>query len=213
MRRWLILPTLLAAALAFAAVGAAHPGEGHGKGNKSTGKGGQLTFTVTTVDHGCGYRPWAMDKLTRKYKVRKNQDGSYTIRRQDKGVFTTTGPQSPSADPCPGVIRHGKHGTLLKAGITGKIHGYIQGTLTGGTFNPNGTCTAECTNTDFVKGFFTPTAGSTVRYTCLEGYAGCRFSFAYTTQRQNTQKLLYHHWVDRGTNGVTEEFIGDIATS
>src|SRR5436305_753204 len=179
MKRWLIVSALLGAALAFAAAGIADPGEGKGKGKKVTPRGGHLTFTVTTIDHGCDYRTWATDKLTRKYKVRQNQNGSYTIRREDKGVFTTTGPQSPSADPCPGVIRHGKHGKLLQAGITGKVHGYIQGTLTGGTFNPNGTCTAECTNTDFVAGFFTANAGSTVHHTCLEGYAGCRFNFPY----------------------------------
>ena len=213
MKRWLILSTLLAAAMTFAAVGTAHPGEGNGKGKKLTAKGGQLTFTVTTPDHGCRFDVWAMDQLTRKYKVKRNEDGSYTIRREDKGTFTTTGPKSPSSDPCPGVVRHGKHGQNLLPGITGGVHGYITGTLTGGTFNPNGSCVSPCSNTQFVAGFFTPNAGQTVSYTCNNGYAGCRFSFEYTAQRQQKQKLLYHHWVDRGTNGVTEDFFGDIATS
>jgi type 1 fimbria pilin len=207
MKRWLTFPVLIVAALAFAAIGLADPGHGHK--NKPNAKGGKLTFNVTTTDHGCDFRPWATDTLRRTYKVRLNKDGSYTIRREDKGRFVTTGPQSPSADPCPGVIRRGKHGETLKAGITGKMHGYLQGTVTGGTFNPSGTCTAECTAGDFIAGFFTSGAS----FTCSQGYAGCRFNFSYTAQRQKRQGLRYHHWVDRGTNGVNEIFIGDIATA
>jgi len=211
MKRWFILPVLLASALALAAVGAADPGDGKGKGggHAFSAKGGKITLQVTTADHGCSFRQWATDKLSRTYKVRKNENGSYTVRREDKGVFTTLAGPSPSADPCPAVIRKGKHGTTLLAGMTGKMHGYLHGTVTGGTFNPTGTCTAECTNKDFIAGFFT--AGST--FTCSQGYAGCRFSFEYTAQKQHTQKLKFHHWVDRGTNGVNETFIGDIATS
>jgi hypothetical protein len=212
MRRWFILPALLLSALALAAVGAAADpgnGKGKGKGHEFSAKGGKITLQVTTTDHGCSFRPWATDTLKRTYKVRKNQNGSFTVRREDNGKFTTLAGPSPSADPCPGVTRRGKHGTTLVAGITGKVHGYLQGTLTGGTFNPAGTCTAECTTSDFIKGFFS--AGST--FTCSQGYAGCRFSFEYTAQKQHTQKLKYHHWVDRGTNGVSEILIGDIATS
>src|SRR5213596_1102320 len=211
MRRWFILPAVIASALALAAAGAAEPGpgKGKGKGHEFVAKGGKLTLQVTTTDHGCNFRPWATDKLSRTFKVRKNENGSYTVRREDKGTFTTLAGPSPSADPCADVIRRGKHGTTLLAGMTGKMHGYIQGTVTGGTFNPTGTCTAECTNKDFIAGFFT--AGST--FTCIQGFAGCRFSFAYTAQKQNKQKLKFHHWVDRGTNGVSETFIGDIANS
>jgi hypothetical protein len=201
---------VLLAATAFAASGFADPGGGKGKGHKLTAKGGKIEFNVVTEDHGCGFRVWAMDTLHRKYTVRRNQDGSYTIRREDKGKFMTVAGPSPSADPCdPAVIRRGKHGTTLLAGVTGKMHGYITGKATGGTFNPNGTCVSPCTNTQFIAGFFS--AGT--KYTCNEGYAGCRFSFEYTAQRQNTQKLKYHHWVDRGIDGVHEIFIGDIATS
>src|SRR5919198_1372370 len=123
MKRWLILPALLHGAVAFAATSLADPGEGKKKGHTLTAKGGKIEFDVVTEDHGCEFRVWATDRLHRKYKVKKNQDGSYTIRREDKGTFTTTGPKSPSADPCPGVIRRGKHGSTLQAGITGKMHG------------------------------------------------------------------------------------------
>jgi hypothetical protein len=141
--------------------------------------------------------------------VKRNENGSYTVRRMDRGTFTTLGPQSPSADPCAGVTRRGKHGTLLRAGVTGKMHGYIVGTVTGGTFNPNGTCAAECTNSQFLAGFFT--AGA--QFTCVNGYAGCKFSFEYAVPGQERQGLLYHHWVDRETDGVNEIFVGDIASS
>ena len=206
MKRIALIVSLLVAALSFAAVGAA--GDGKGK-NKLSAKGGRISFDVVTQDHGCEFRVWANDKVHRTFTVKKNGDGSYRVRRTDKGVFTTVGGQSPSADPCPGVIRKGKHGQLVTPGITGKMHGYIAGTVTGGTFNPNGTCAAPCGNAAFLAGFFT--AGS--QFTCVNGYAGCRFSFEYTAQKGKKQGLRYHHWVDRGTNGVTEEFIGDIATS
>ncbi len=211
MRRIVTPLVLLAGAFALAASGLADPGEGKekGKGHKLTAKGGKIEFDVMTDDHGCSFRVWASDKLHRKYKVTRNEDGSYTIRREDKGTFTTVAGPSPGADPCPAVIRRGKHGTTLLAGVTGKMHGYITGTATGGTFNPNGSCASPCTNVQFIAGFFS--AGT--KYTCNAGFAGCRFNFEYTAQRQNSQKLKFHHWVDRGLDGVNETFIGDIASS
>src|SRR5438105_11680649 len=128
MRRWFVLPVLLASALALAAVGAADPGDGKGKGkgkekgHETTAMGGKITFQVVTTDHGCSFRPWATDKINRTYKVRKNENGSYTVRREDKGNFTTLAGLSPSADPCPDVTRKGQHGTTLLAGVTGKMH-------------------------------------------------------------------------------------------
>jgi hypothetical protein len=204
MKRWLTFPVLIVAALAFAAIGLADPGHGH-----KSAKGGKFVFHVVTTDHGCSFREWATDTLRRVYKVRRNENGTYTVRREDRGRFVTLAGQSPSADPCPGVIRRGKHGQTLLAGMKGKVHGYLQGTVSGGTFNPNGTCTAQCSASDFIAGFFT--AGST--FTCSQGYAGCRFNFSYTAQRHKRQALKYHHWVDRGLNGVNEIFIGDIANT
>jgi hypothetical protein len=205
MKRWLIISVLAVGSLAFATAALSTPGHGHGHHQGTWHK----TFTVTTADHGCSFRVWATDQIKRTFTVRQNHDGSYTVTRHDKGTFTTTGPSSPSADPCPGVIRKGKHGTLLAPGAVGKMHGFITGVVTGGTFNPNGTCAAECGNVAFIAGFFTP--GS--QFTCNNGYAGCRFEFEYTAQRHHHQHLRYHHWVDRGLNGVDETFVGDIASS
>jgi len=206
MKRILILPVLGIAVLFLATAAIAKPGHGHGHPH---GKTWHKTFMVTTADHGCGFRVWATDQVKRTFTVRQNANGSYTVTRHDTGSFTTTGPLSPSADPCPGVIRKGKHGTVLLPGATGKFHGYITGTVTGGTFNPNGTCAADCGNTAFIAGFFT--AGS--QFTCNNGYAGCRFDFEYTAPRHHHQHLLYHHWADRGLDGVNEVFVGDIANS
>jgi hypothetical protein len=204
MKRWLILPVLIVAALALAAIGLASPTKG-----KPNAKGGKFVFQTVTTDHGCDFRPWATDTARRVYKVRMNHDGTYTVRLETKGRFVTLAGQSPSADPCPGVIRRGKHGQTLLAGMKGKIHGYLQGTVSGGTFNPSGTCTDPCSSGNFIAGFFS--SGS--KFTCNEGYAGCRFSFEYTAQRHKRQGLKYHHWVDRGTDGVHEIFIGDIANA
>ena len=202
MKRWLISSVLGIAALALASIAAATPGHGHGEFHK--------TFTVTTADHGCAFRVWATDHIRRTFTVRKNRDGSYTVTRHDRGTFTTVGPLSPSADPCPGVKRQGRHGTTLLPGAVGNMHGFITGTVTGGTFNPNGTCAADCSNAAFIAGFFT--AGS--QFTCNNGYAGCRFEFEYNAERHHHhQHLRYHHWIDRGLNGVDETFVGDIATS
>jgi hypothetical protein len=205
MKRSLLVPLLAVASLAFAGVASSTPGSGH-NGTPTWRK----TFTVTTTDHGCASRPWATDQLRRTFSVRQNQDGSYTVTRHDTGTFTTTGPAGPSADPCPGVIRKGRHGTTLMPGVKGKMHGFITGTVTGGTFNPNGTCAADCGNVAFIAGFFT--AGS--QFTCNNGYAGCRFDFEYAVPRHHHfQHLKYHHWSDRGLDGVNEIFVGDIATS
>jgi hypothetical protein len=207
MKRLMALPVLVAGALALAAFAFANPGSANK--HAPNAKGGKLTFMVTTTDHGCDFRPWATDTLKRTYKVHLRQDGSYTVRREDKGRFVTIGGASPSADPCPDVIRRGKHGTTVAGGIKGKVHGYLQGTVTGGTFIPTATCTATCTTDEFIGAFFT--LGAT--FTCSQGYAGCRFNFSYTAQRQQKQGLLYHHWVDRGLDGVHEILIGDIATA
>jgi hypothetical protein len=208
--RFAILPVLFVVALSVAA--SAFAGEGHGKGRdeghgKGKGERGKLSMTVVTTDHGsCGQNPWATNTLERSYSVKKSGNGSYSVRRRDKGTFVTTGPVSPGA-----CETGSKHGHVLTAGYTGKVHGYLNGTVTGGTFVPTGTCTAQCTAGDFIAAFFTPGA----QFTCNNGYAGCRFAYEYTATKHTSQQaapLLYHHWEDKGTDGRTEVMKGDIAT-
>jgi hypothetical protein len=83
-KRW-ILPGLLVAAFALAATGLADPGHGKGKGHGKQGKFGP--YAVVTDDHGSCGNAWAVDTEKRSFTVHKNQDGSYTLLRRDRGTF------------------------------------------------------------------------------------------------------------------------------
>jgi hypothetical protein len=203
MRRWLFVPALLVAALAFAATGLADPGDGKGK---KQGKN-RFTFTLTTTDFGsCGTDVWALDKITRTFAVHDNGDGTFRLRRTDKGTFTTTGTQSPGK-----CETKTKHGTRVRAGVTGKVIGYLEGTVTpaaGQAFNPNATCANPCTRQAFLDAFFGP--GAT--YSCDINSTDCKFNFNYTAAKH--QSLRLRHWQDRGKGAGTmlqEVFHGDIS--
>jgi hypothetical protein len=162
-------------------------------------------FVVTTTDNGSCSIQWATDTIARTYYVHMNNDGSYRVREEDKGTFVTTGPGSPGA-----CETDSHHGTVLAAGHTGKLEGWLEGTVTGGTFNP--TVAANCGGapTCFRDTFIAAAFGPTAQFTCFAGYADCRFLFEYTAPDQG---LAYHHWSDTGLDGVTEVFRGDIADS
>ena len=199
MRRVILLPALLVAALALAAAGLADPG-GNGKAKGS--KHARFSATVTVPDNGTCGQPWATDTSRRTWTVKPSGNGTFRVTRRDKGTFVTL------AAPSPGACEtSGKHGHLVLAGINGKFRGYLTGTVSGGTFNPNATCSAACIgNTSaFIAAFF---PGGT--FTCSQGYAGCKFNFEYSSP---DKRLILRHWQDKGTNGVTEQFTGDIATS
>lgn len=200
MRRLLALSVLLLAGLAFAAAGLADPGD---KG-KAKGKANKRTFTVATTDNGTCNNEWAALALRRTFHVKKNRDGTFRLTRRDRGTFTTVAGQSPGA-----CDTTGKHGALVTAGIKGKIVGSLRGTITGGTYNPDATCTGpDCGFTDvFITTFFGPAA----KFSCFEGGA-CKFNYNYTAPKKKTQELKFRHWQDKGS-GTEEEFKGDIATS
>ena len=213
MRRLAILSALLAGALAFglgATTGAAKT-PSPPKPVKSPKPAKQphpnkVTTTIVTTDNGCSGTPWATDTLRRTLKVHRNPDGSYRIREEDRGTFTTTGGVSPGN--CP--ENKSKHGTAVAPGVSGKIKGYITGTVTNGTFNPNATCaTVPCTQPLFVAAFFGPTA----QFSCRTNSTDCKFDYKYHAHDQN---LRYHKWRDRGHGAGTslkEHFKGDIATT
>lgn len=199
MKRWFALPVLLVAALAFAAAGLADPGDS-GKGKKQGHN--KFTFVLTSTDNGCHGTPWATDTLTRTYSVHDNGNGTFRVIRRDKGTFTTIGGPSPGS--CPSD-KH--HGTVVRAGVTGKIVGYLEGTVSGGTFNPKATCAAACFTDTFISTFF----GSGATFSCFANSSDCKFNFNYTSP--NTT-LRFRHWQDRGKGAGTllkEIFIGDIA--
>jgi len=199
MRRIVIPFVLLVGVLALATAGLADPG-GKGKGKKN----GQNRFSAQVVvpDHGSCGNAWATDTSMRTWSVKKNHDGSFRVARRDKGTFVTMAAKSPGA-----CDTTGKHGNLVNAGINGKFRGFLSGTVTGGTFNPAATCNAACIGdtTAFIAAFF---PGGT--FTCSAGFAGCKFNFEYASPDKT---LKFHHWQDKGTNGVTEQFVGDIANS
>jgi hypothetical protein len=208
MRRWLILPVLLVAAIAFAATSLADPGD-NGKGKKQ-GKN-KFTFTLVTTDNGsCGEAagPWANDVISRTYSVKDNGDGTFTLRRTDRGTFTTIGGKSPGA-----CDTTGRHGLTVRAGIKGKFEGYLVGTVKATSFNKKATCVPACFTDTFLATFFTG-----AEFSCFINSTDCKFNFNYTAKakQQNIPKLKYRHWQDKGKGAGTmlkEEFIGDIANT
>jgi hypothetical protein len=208
MKRFIMLPVLLAAALALAATGLADPGD-KGKGKKQ-GKN-RFTFVVVSPDNGSCDQQWATDTITRTYFIKDNGDGTFRLRRQDHGTFITTGPVSPGK-----CDTKGKHGSVVMPGYTGKLTGYLVGTVKASSFNPKATCVAACLTDVFIATFFSPDA----QFSCNTNSTDCKFNFNYTSKaKQPTAalpKLKYRHWQDKGKGAGTllkEEFIGDIANS
>ena len=161
-------------------------------------------YAVTTTDGGCAGNTWAVDTESRRFQVKKGPDASghptWRVRRTDKGTFRSN--QGTSPGNC--ASNTGPHGATVSDGVKGKLNGYLQGTVTGGTYNPNATCASPCTTTAFISAFF----GSSAHFTCLDGYAGCAFSFDY--RADPGQRIRYTHWVDASVPGG-EKFTGDIA--
>src|SRR5919109_1591985 len=163
MRRLIVLPVLLAAALALAAAGLADPGD-KGKGKKQ-GKN-RFAFVVVSPDNGSGGQPWATDTLNRTYSLKDNGDGTFTLRRSDRGTFVTTGPVSPGK-----CDTTGKHGSVVGPGYRGKIVGYLVGTVKATSFNKNATCAAPCFTDTFISTFFS--AGA--EFSCFTNSTDCKF--------------------------------------
>jgi hypothetical protein len=214
MRRIVTLLVLLAGVLALAATSLADPGDkGKGK-NKGKAQGkNKFSFTLENTDNRCdGSGEWATLHERRTYQIHANRDGTFRLRRVDKGTFTTIAGTSPGN--C--ASNKSKHGHVVRAGVTGRFGGYLEGTITGGTFNKNATCVAACFTGDFLKTFFGPTAV----FTCdgATNSTDCKFNFNYTASNRqaNRPKLLVRHWQDRGKGSGTtlqEVFHGDIASS
>jgi hypothetical protein len=209
MRRLIIPFVLLVGVLTLTASGFADPGD-NGKG-KAQGKN-KFSFALTTTDRRCdGTEPWANLTEKRTYQLHKNKDGSYRLRRVDKGTFTTVAGNSPGN--C--AANKSKHGQLIRAGVTGRFGGYLEGTITGGTFKKDATCATPCFTDDFISAFF----GTGWVFSCeAASSADCKFNYNYTapSRAANRPKLVVRHWQDRGKGAGTmlvEHFKGDIASS
>ncbi|HEX9598618.1 MAG TPA: hypothetical protein VF963_04515 [Gaiellaceae bacterium] len=209
MRRLVIPFVLLVGVLTLAASGLADPGD-KGKG-KAQGKN-KFSFALTTTDRRCdGTEPWANLTETRTYQLHKNSDGTFRLRRVDKGTFTTVAGTSPGN--C--AANKSKHGLLIRADVTGRFGGYLEGTITGGSFKKDAICAAPCFTDNFITAFFGPGAV----FSCeAASSADCKFNYNYTapSRAANRPKLLVRQWQDRGKGAGTmlvEHFKGDIASS
>jgi hypothetical protein len=196
MKRWLATAAVAAAMAAFPIAAGADSGSG-----ESTHLG--PFATAGDPDGGSCGSPWATDNFDRFLTVHDNGDGTFRVREDFKnGTFVTTGPRSPG-----GCEEDSHHGMAVLPRINGTFEGYLEGTVSGGTFNPAGCTAANCTTT---SGLIAATFGPGASFTCLSGGGTCRFAFEYAA---GAQGLLFHHWEDRNDKTGTEEFKGDIATS
>jgi hypothetical protein len=205
VKRFLVLSTVALGALLLAAAALATPGTGKKASSKSPkAHHAKLTFVYNTTDNGSCGGPWADDTVTRTFVVKANGDGSYTLTRRDRGRFTTLAGVSPGA-----CETTGHHGQTVRAGVTGKLVGFLRGTVTGGTFDPHAQCGNECGATDvFLTTFFGPNA----TFSCFGNSSDCKFNFSYTASHH--QALMRRHWQDKGKGAGTmlhEKFHGDIA--
>jgi hypothetical protein len=159
-------------------------------------------YTVVSTDSGtCGVTDWATDTFTRRFIVKANGDGTYSMRvTNTHGTFVTMASASPGA-----CEAGGEHGATISAGVTGKMHGTFDGTVSGGTLNPNAICPPTgCFLSVFTTLFF----GTGATFSCVSGVGTCRFKFQYSSDEKG---LLYRHWTNANkANGDTANK-GDIA--
>ena len=210
MRRMIIPFVLLVGVLTLTASGLADPG-GKGKG-KAQGKN-KFSFSLTTTVRRCdGTESWATLTETRTYRVHDNGDGTFRLRRADKGTFVTVAGKSPGN--C--LANKSKHGQMVRANVTGRFGGYLEGTIMGGVFNKKATCpVSACFTADFLKAFF----GAGAVFSCdgATNSTDCKFNYNYTAPSSGGNgRLVVRHWQDRGKGSGTtlvEHFHGDIASS
>jgi hypothetical protein len=211
MKRALMLSTLSVTALLVVAAGAADPGN-RGSASKSKGKVGRSMFMVVTTDNGSCGTPWATDTLRRTFHVKANRNGTYTLTRRDRGTFVTLAARSPGA-----CDTTGNHGQTVLAGARGSVVGFLRGTVSGGTFNPNATCTAPAGECGFTDVFIATHFGAGATFSCFTNSRDCRFNYNYTAPAGRgalNRSLIYRHWQNSGRGAGTflqENFRGDIA--
>lgn len=112
-----------------------------------------------STDSGTCGNDWATDTFDRDYTISAGQ----IVEKFKNGTFTTIAGPSPGAcESAPG------NGHIVAAGITGKLQGEFTITVTGGTYNPNASCTPlTCQNTaDVIATFFG--AGTTTTVNTFE---------------------------------------------
>jgi hypothetical protein len=135
MRKILVaLVSALAVVIAFSSTGLARDVKVHESGSTDSGT--------------CG-NDWAIDTFSREFDVQQS-GGSVVLTEFFKdGHFVTFEGFSPG-----GCETGSGHGHFISGGVRGSFHGFISGTVTGGTYNPNATCPDPCNGAAFVPAFF-----------------------------------------------------------
>jgi len=195
MRR-IRIPLVLSTFLIVASLlGAAAPAAVNAAGNQQLGPIPGASQDGST----CG-PVWANDTYNLFFTIHDNGDGTYAMRTEYKdGSFNTIAGSSPGA--CE-TTNH--HGTLVSAGIPGNFQGFIDGTVTGGTYNPNAnlsgcTATTPCTRTQVIALVFGTAAF----------YNQASYNFEYNS---SDKSLQYRSWHENfNVNSTSEQDIGDIA--
>jgi len=142
-------------------------------------------------DSGTCGNNWANDTFSREFDVQQS-GGTFVLTEFFKdGHFVTVAGFSPG-----GCEVDSDHGHSVDGGISGSFHGFLSGTVTGGTFNPTATCPDPCNGTTFVAAFFGPAAVWNIT---------TDWSFSYEVQGGG---LLFRRWTNAGSGNI-----GDIATS
>ena len=193
----LLMVSLTAVAMALLPTAAAADNE-HG-GGPDTHFG---PYSSASTDSGTCGPDWANDTFKRQFFVRQTDSGTWQVTEAFiDGRFVTLAGASPGA-----CETTSEHGTLITAGRTGNFGGFLSGTVTGGTFNPDGCeVAADCSTT---SGFVLAVFGPAAQYSCVTGVGDCSFYFAY---HANGPDLAFRHWVNASADLGGNR--GDIATS
>jgi hypothetical protein len=144
-----------------------------------------------STDSGTCGNNWANDTFTRQFDVDQSGGTPYLTEFYKAGHFVTIAGQSPG-----GCQAGTDHGQLIEGGVGGSFHGFLAGTVTGGTYNPHATCPDPCNGTTFVAAFF----GTEATWNITTDW-----SFSYEAHGGG---LLFRRWTNAGSGNV-----GDIATS
>ena len=150
-------------------------------------------YDGSSPDSGTCGPDWAQDTFKRFFSVSHDSSGNWQLREDFKeGKFVTLAGASPGA-----CETSGRHGHVVTAGIEGTFHGFLSGSVTGGTFNPDANCSAPCGGDKFVAAFFGTSATWNV----------ATYKFTYHAEGAH---LAFRHWLNASDDQGGNQ--GDIAT-
>jgi hypothetical protein len=190
MKRFLVVALAASAMALLPTAAAADEGNGNGHGQRFG------PYSSSSPDSGTCGPDWANDTFKREFFVQQSGGTWQVTEAFLAGHFVTLLSASPGA-----CETSSPHGLLIAADKKGNFGGYETGTVTGGSYNPNGCdAPADCssTTTAFIHAVFGPTAV----------YNVTTFYFDY---RAHDQGLIYRHWVNASADLGGNR--GDIATS